>query len=387
MSCKTSNIATTVSPTPEQAPKHSAISSDTLELRSPVYITQIGDTLRSLNEEVDVAIYPLDPDTLTIIGVGDIMLGTNYPSAEFLPPLNGSTLLQPVSDILTDADITFGNYEGVIIDEGGIPKECKNPKLCYLFRTPEEYAKHLPAAGFDVMSLANNHAGDFGEEGRQSSARVLTGLGIAVAGTHSIPYTIFESNKTTIGLAAFAPNSGTISLHDYQRAKDIIQHLDSMCQIVIVSFHAGAEGPDHQHVRRQREYFVGEDRGNVYEFARMAIDAGADVVFGHGPHVTRAIDVYKERFIAYSLGNFCTYRRFNLTGPNGLAPIVKLWVTQEGTFIRGQLFSTYQPGSGGPFTDTSQAVLKLVQRLTKEDIPEAPLEISDDGLITLKMNN
>jgi len=270
----------------------------------------------------------------------------------------------------------------VIIDEGGTPKECKNPKLCYLFRTPEDYAKHLVEAGFDVMSLANNHAGDFGEEGRKSSARVLGHLGIAVAGTHTMPFAIFESNKTTIGFTAFAPNTGTLSLHDYQKARDIIQHLDSVCQIVIVSFHAGAEGPDHQHVTRKRELFVGEDRGNVYDFARMVIDAGADVVFGHGPHVTRAIDLYKGRFIAYSLGNFCTYRRFNLKGPNGLAPIVKVWVTQEGQFVKGQLYSTHQPGSGGPFIDSSQAVLKLVQRLTREDFPESPLFISDEGLIT-----
>lgn len=383
--CKTSKISTTAdSPSPvATAPDTTVVA----EPPKPLYITQEGDTLRQLGEEVSLDVFPVLADTLTIIGVGDIMLGTNYPSAEYLPPANGAMLLADVADVLRQADVTFGNYEGVIINEGGTPKECNNPKYCYLFRTPEHYAAHLADAGFDVMSLANNHAGDFGEAGRKSSARVLSELGIAVAGTHSLPYAIFEAKKVKIGFAAFAPNSGTMSLHDYEGARRIISHLDSLCQVVIVSFHAGGEGADHQHVTRKREFFVGEDRGNVYEFARMVIDAGADVVFGHGPHVTRAIDLYKGKFIAYSLGNFCTYRRFNLSGPNGVAPIIKVWVNEQGNFMKGQLFSTHQPGSGGPLMDDRNKALNIVRQLTNEDFPESALEILDDGLITFKINN
>ena len=383
LSCKTSRVASTVDDSAGPT------ASDTIPLPppNPLYVTSNGDSLETLGEEVALEVFKALPDTLTIIGVGDIMLGTNFPEEEYLPPADGSMLLSDVSEILRSADITFGNYEGVIINEGGTPKECKNPKLCYLFRTPEHYAVHLKDAGFDVMSLANNHAGDFGEEGRQSSIRVLTELGIAVAGTQSIPYAIFEAKKTKIGFAAFAPNVGTMSIHDYERARSTIKHLDSICTIVIVSFHAGGEGPDFQHVTRKREFFVGEDRGNVYEFSRMAIDAGADIVFGHGPHVTRAIDLYKGKFIAYSLGNFCTYRRFNLRGPNGIAPIVKVWVDEQGNFIKGQLYSTHQLGSGGPLIDEKNKVLTTVQQLTREDFPESALEIFDDGLITFKINN
>lgn len=380
-SCKTSRVATSTEPAPEEE-------SDTLVItKKPVYVTQKGDTLDSLGMEVNIEIFQVLADTITVIGVGDIMLGTNFPTEEYLPPDSGSMLLSDVEDILRNADITFGNYEGVILNEGGEPKECKNPKLCYLFRTPEHYASHLVSAGFDVMSLANNHAGDFGEEGRLNSARVLNEKGIAVAGIHTIPYAIFESKKTKIGFAAFAPNVGTISIHNYENARTIIQHLDSVCQIVIVSFHAGGEGPGYQHVTREREFFVGEDRGNVYEFARLAIDAGADIIFGHGPHVTRAVDIYKNKFIAYSLGNFCTYRRFNLRGPNGLAPIVKLWVDAKGDFLQGQIFSTQQLGSGGPLLDEDQQVLRLMQQLTRTDFPETALEIFDDGMITFKNSN
>jgi len=130
--------------------------------------------------------------------------------------------------------------------------------------------------------------------------------------------------------------------------------------------------------------FLGENRGNPYEFARMAIDAGADVIFGHGPHVTRAIDIYQGRFIAYSLGNFATYGRFNLSGPNGLAPIIELNVNEKGEFISGKIHSTIQLGEGGPMIDEQNRVLKEIQNLTRTDIPECILHIESDGTITFK---
>ena len=122
--------------------------------------------------------------------------------------------------------------------------------------------------------------------------------------------------------------------------------LADTCDIVIVSFHGGAEGADFQHVPKTNEMFHGENRGDVYNFAHTMIDNGADVVFGHGPHVTRAIEVYKDRFISYSLGNFCTYGRFNLAGPNGLAPIVKINVDTSGRFLSGRIIPVYQTMAG-----------------------------------------
>ena len=82
---------------------------------------------------------------------------------------------------------------------------------------------------------------------------------------------------------------------------------------------------------------MGEDRGNIYEFSRFMIDNGADIVFGHGPHVLRAVDLYKDRFIAYSLGNFATYKRFNLSGGRTFA-IDSSNVNSKGEFIRGRLY-------------------------------------------------
>ena len=109
-------------------------------------------------------------------------------------------------------------------------------------------------------------------------------------------------------------------------------HLDSISDIIVTSFHAGAEGQDHLHVPRETETYYGENRGNVYELARLMIDAGADIVFGHGPHVPRAIDLYNDRLIAYSLGNFCTYGRFSLRAEKGISPLLKVLTDREGKF-------------------------------------------------------
>ncbi len=351
-----------------------------------IYFTADGDTLYSLDEEVDIEIFRLLKDSITIIGVGDIMMGTNYPGEQYLPPNNGKYLLSGVDSILQDADLTFGNLEGVILDEGGTPKYCKNPNLCFAFRTPEIYIQNLVNAGFDVMSTANNHAGDFGNVGRRNTMSVLDSVGIVHAGLLLKPYTSFKKDGIKYGFAAFAPNTGTQSINDLTKAKEIVKHLDSLNDIVIVSFHGGAEGPKHQHVTKKREIFYGENRGNVYQFAHKLIDEGADIIFGHGPHVTRAIEIYKNRFIAYSLGNFCTYGRFNVRGPNGVAPIVKVWTNMQGEYLKGFITPIKQSKKSGPKIDANKKVLQYINTLNKEDFPEMNLKVGELGEIIYTNN-
>ena len=336
----------------------------------------------SLNNLDFSRLKPLLQDTLTIIGVGDIMLGTNFPGKEYLPPANGRALLEAVKGTLADADLTFGNHEGVILNDGGDPKYCSNRDLCYLFRSPEFLTPLLVDAGFDVLSLANNHAGDFGNPGRDRTMQILDSLGLHNAGVISRPYSIFNVNGVKYGFAAFAPNTGTVSINDLDNAIKIVQQLEKESDIVIVSFHGGAEGSKYERVTREREIFYGENRGNVYEFAHTVIDHGADIVFGHGPHVTRAMEVYKNRFIAYSLGNFCTYARFNLKGVNGIAPIVKLYTDYDGKFLKGRIFPILQEGEGIPVIDTSKKVIFKLQELLKEDFPESQIQIDNQGFVT-----
>ncbi|HNP17650.1 MAG TPA: CapA family protein [Fulvivirga sp.] len=339
-----------------------------------------------VQDSVVIAVHRILKDTISIIGVGDIMMGTNFPDNSYLPPSNGITLWSEVKDTLKDADVTFGNLEGVILNEGGEAKHCNNPKLCYIFRSPERLMSNLVDAGFDVMSTANNHAGDFGNTGRKNTMKVLDSLNIEHAGQLNKPYATFMVDGMKYGFAAFAPNSGTVSINDYENAKKIVQHLDSISDIVIVSFHGGAEGSDHQHVTGRNEYYLGENRGNVKRFAHTVIDAGADVVFGHGPHVTRAMEVYNKRFIAYSLGNFCTYARFNLRGPNGIAPIVKVYTKPDGEFLFGEITSVIQRGAGGPKIDEAKGAIKIIKELIEKDFPDGVIKIDGNGRINYLQN-
>ena len=321
---------------------------------------------------------------IIITGVGDIMLGTAFPSASFLPPHdNPLLLLGNLADSLAASDITFGNLEGSFLNNGEPAKKCRDTSICYLFRMPERYADALAVSGFDFLSLANNHFGDFGPTSRRRTMELLDSLGIRYGGLLEFPYSFLMKDSLLYGFCAFAPNAGTVNINDIEKAEEIVRKLADTCDIVIVSFHGGAEGADYQHVPKADEMFYTENRGNVYNFAHRMIDSGADVIFGNGPHITRAIEVYKERFIGYSLGNFCTYGRFNLSGPNGIAPVIKLSVDTTGKFISGKIIPVCQSYFGVRI-DPNNRVIKKIQDLTAADFPDAVIKVMDNGEIIYK---
>ena len=230
-----------------------------------------------------------------------------------------------------------------------------------------------------MFSVANNHMGDFGESGRANTCKVLRAAGMRYAGLERCPWDTLTVKGVKIGITGFAPNSSCLQLNNHQLITETVKKLKSMCDVVIFSFHGGAEGSVRTHITRENEIFVGENRGNVYKVARVAIDAGADVVLGHGPHVTRAIDSYKGRFITYSMGNFCTYGRFNLSGVSGIAPLFQLRIKRDGTFVDGKVISIKQPGEGGPVIDQEQGAYEQIKALTKADIPELKVVFDPNG--------
>lgn len=323
---------------------------------------------------------------ITVIGVGDIMLGSNYPSKNLLPK-NDYNILSDTEKILQDADITIGNLEGTLFDEGGIPKSCSDPSVCFVFRTPSKYGQYLKKAGFDYLSIANNHSNDFGDEGISKTMKNLDELGIKYTGIKKLAETtIIEKDNLKYGFVSFAPLSKTVDLNDYEYAAELIKSLKSKVDIVIVMFHGGAEGNGKEHLTRKTEMFFGENRGNVFKFARMAVDAGADIIFGQGPHVTRAIELYKNKFISYSAGNFATYGKFNLKGSSGIAPIFKITLDSKGNFIEGEIIPVRQTrGVYGPFIDENKSAVKEIISLNKSDFPEGNgLSVSEDGNIQKK---
>ena len=324
----------------------------------------------------------------TIIGVGDIMLGSNYPF-EYLLPKNDANILQNTQNILKNADITVGNLEGTLFDNDGTPKSCNNSNLCYAFRMPSKYGKYLKEAGFDYLSIANNHSNDFGEIGIKETIKNLDNLGIKYSGIKDIAEsTILEKDGKKFGFISFSPNSATLKLNDYNYAKKLISELKSKVDIVIVMFHGGAEGANAEHITKRHEIFHGEDRGNVYEFAHFAIDNGADIIFGQGPHVTRAIELYKNKFISYSGGNFATFGKINISGSMGIAPIFKIKINNKGDFISGEIIPVRQTyRSFGPFIDSEKLAIKKIISLNKSDFPNGNgLSTSEEGKIN-KINN
>ena len=122
----------------------------------------------------------------------------------------------------------------------------------------------------------------------------------------------------------------------------------------------------------------------LIELAHFCIDHGADVVYGHGPHVVRAIEVYKDRFIAYSLGNFCTPYNVSLTGISGYAPVVEININADGSFIDGKIHSFLQTRGVGPRADAAQSVTREIRNLSESDIPQSQAVIDAQGNIKLK---
>ena len=324
----------------------------------------------------DTVINPkTNTDTISLIAVGDIMFGTNFPNASTLAPNDGKDLLKDFKEILQDADITFGNSEGVFLDRGGTAKGIGDN--VFSFREPRRYAQYFVDNGFDLLSVANNHVADFGETGMQSTIATLKAVSLHFAGLENYPTTIIQIRNIKIGLAAFAPHKGCIQMNDYAAAEASVKNLKKDCDIVMVSFHGGAEGKNATHVPRCTELFFNQNRGNVYEFAHKMIDAGADIVVGHGPHVARAMEIYNNKFIAYSLGNFCTYGMFNLKGVSGIAPLLKIYVNEKGDFIKGTITSIKQEGEGGPLRDENYGAYKLIKELTASDIPNNHLKFTN----------
>lgn len=317
--------------------------------------------------------------TITIAAVGDMMLGTDYPE-NHLPDDDGVSFLSGVAPVLLAADVAFGNLEGVLVDGGEPRKTCTNPHACYLFRSPSRYALHYVGAGFDVLSLANNHARDFGEEGRTATMQALDDAGILHSGREG-DFASFEVEGVRIALLAFAVTQKSNMLHDYDTAAGTVARHTAEHDIVIVSFHGGAEGRDMTRIPFAEEWYFGEPRGDVVRFARSMIDAGADLVLGHGPHVVRGLERYRDRLIAYSLGNFATYYGISVDGLKGIAPILVTTLDREGRFVEGRVHSTVQIRPAGPTMDDDQQALTLIRDLSIQDFVTPGIRFEPDGHI------
>jgi uncharacterized protein YkuJ len=318
--------------------------------------------------------------SLSVIMVGDIMMGSDYPTNN-LPPDDGKNQFKAVGSTLKNADLTLGNLEGTLLTGGVCTKKIEKGR-CYAFRTPPGWAMNLLDAGFDYMNLANNHMNDFGSGGIKATQNALGDAGLAYGGA-SRKVGQFEINGSKIAVVSFSTSPNTNSVFEIPNAQHIVAEQARLNDVVIVSFHAGGEGIKFLHTRDTFEYFMGWPRGNVVKFSRAVIDSGADFVWGHGPHVPRAMEIYNDRLIAYSLGNFCTWG-FNLGDERGYAPILKVVLDSNGIFQHGEITSVLQRTYNNLSLDSLHRAAKLIKKLSIEDFPKTAPFISDQGIISPK---
>jgi len=278
------------------------------------------------------SLIPREP--LTILAVGDINLGRQngerIDRGEILYPFQQSL------ELIRGADIAFGNLESQLRDT----KVFQDPQSEYRFSGPLKGARSLKEAGFDIISVANNHMWDYGWAGLESTIGALRGVALPYAGAaiekeqRFFPVVI-EQKGWRVGFFAL-----TDFINGYEKigAADCIAHLNDLGQIlesiaqakntldlVIVSFHNGTE-------------YSATPLPRSKKVARQLIDAGADVVLGHHPHVVQRVEEYlsnsgqpdfakaspgeqvaRKGIIFYSLGNFAFWQPFTFWTKHGLA--------------------------------------------------------------------
>lgn len=276
-------------------------------------------------------------------------------------------------------DVVFGNLEGTLTTRG-YSKCGSGSSNCFAFRAPPSYARVLRRAGFTVMNTANNHAYDYGSVGLADTIAALDQEGLKHTGRPG-EIALLRAHGATVAFVGFASYPWSQSLTDIPAARALVRRADRVADVVVATMHAGAEGSDQNHVRPGPEYFLGEHRGDVYRFSHAVVDAGADLVIGHGPHVLRGMEFYRGRLIAYSLGNFLGYKTFNNSGVLAVSGILKVTLRSDGSYVRGSLVPVTLADRGLPQYDRAEAAHGVVRQLSKSDFGSRGARISFKGAI------
>ncbi|MEH2245360.1 CapA family protein [Nostoc sp.] len=320
------------------------------------------------------------PDTITIKAVGDIIPGTNFPNYR-LPRFRDQLLPKSVRTHLQGADILFGNFESSLTNYPYTVKNISRGQV-FAFRSPPAYAQLFAEAGFNVFNMANNHAMDFGPVGFKDTMKNLQAVGIATLG-HKNQILYLKANNIPVAMVGFSPYEMYNSIENLGAAQALVVKAKNHAKIVVVSMHAGAEGTGALHVKNQTEFFYGENRGNSIKFARNMIDAGADLVLGHGPHVPRAMEIYKGKIIAYSLGNFLGYRTLSTNAETGDSMILEIKLNSVGDLVSSKIIPVRMDRQGIPHIDQRFQTVRLMRYLNNQAFPKNPVKINQKGEIVV----
>ena len=211
-------------------------------------------------------------------------------------------VMQPFAPVLRAADLALANLEGAITEREESLKPFI-PGRSYPFRFPAGAAAQLAGLGFDVLSVANNHSNDYGPEGMSDTMVSLAQVGVAATGLAG-EFALGQWAGRRVAVLAFSPYGRHNNLTQLTQAAALVRKAKQQADLVVVTFHGGAEGDAGAVLSGAAEMYVGEDRGNPRAFAQAVVAAGADLVLGHGPHVLRPLECVQGKLVAYSLGNF-----------------------------------------------------------------------------------
>ncbi|HEX2102757.1 MAG TPA: CapA family protein [Solirubrobacteraceae bacterium] len=312
--------------------------------------------------------------SITIGWVGDITPGSRYG----LPAAGGRGLFAAVRRALREPDLMAGNLEGTF-SRGGVSKCGAGAADCYAFQAPPGNARALSEAGFDLVNLANNHSFDYGRDGQWQTLTALNAARIAFTGLPA-HVRVLTRRGIRVAFIGFSTYRWTTSMNDARMVRALVDQGAAIADVVVVLFHAGAEGSERTAVPPGREWAFGEDRGDSRAFAHLAIDAGADLVLGSGPHVIRGIETYRGRLIAYSLGNFAGVRNFASGGPLSQSGILSVRVDRSGRVRNGWWHGVALDASGTPRPDGG-ASRALVARLSARDFGAGAARVRPSGRV------
>jgi Bacterial capsule synthesis protein PGA_cap len=309
--------------------------------------------------------------TLTIGWVGDVTPGSQYG----LPAQGGRALFAHVKGALREPDLMVANLEGTL-GVGGAAKCPPGTPNCFAFQAPPANARALGEAGIDLVNLANNHSFDYGADGQRQTLMALTAGHVAFTGLPG-DVRVLERRGVRVAFVGFSTYRWTPSMDEPYA---LIDQAKAIADVVVVLFHAGAEGSDRTAVPLGRETAFGEDRGDERSFAHRAIDAGADLVLGSGPHVIRGLETYKGRLIAYSLGNFAGAGNFASGGTLSVSGLLTVRVDRRGRMRNGWWRGMTLDGSGAPRPDAGVS-RALVAQLSARDFGASAPRLLRSGRI------
>ena len=335
---------------------------------------------RTVSSAVAASTVAATTATIELTATGDIIM-SNAPHR--LPPGDGAGFFDSVRASLR-SDLVMGNLEQPLTEDTGTTK-CGTPPEpnCFAFRSPPSYARHLKTAGFDLVNTANNHAKDFGTAGARNTRRALDAAGVKYTGNQD-EITVVQVKGIKVAVVGFSPYAGANNLNDLPHARTVIQQAGDLADLVVVQVHMGAEGAGMQPVTPGPEIFHGENRGDPITFSHAVIDAGADLVIGHSPHVLRAMEFYRGKLIAYSLGNFAGGgKTLSSQGVLKYGGVLHVQLAADGRYAGGRFDSTYLSPAGLPTRDTAnERGRELIAELTADDFAGTGARIGADGAIT-----